>query len=341
MGARIAWQQVTGLDRQEKFKEMKESLKKNLMAFYTKLTKQEIETLAGQYEIEVFSYEPIEQGVGNSNYLLATQQGQYVLTVFEIKEPQVMKMVEVLLLLEKNDIPAPRFERLKAGGVITEFKGKPVSLKPYIQGQVLEVLQIKQVNQVGTALAKLHEIPAPKNLSNQHTYVKTTYPQVLKQKINLNYRNWVHVRNNAILESIPSDLPLGIVHGDIFTDNLLFAEGEFESIIDFEDVSQIPRVFDVGMAIVGICTNGIEIDLRKAKALVDGYQEIRSFEENEKESLKIFIEWAAILTSTWRFWKYNIDTPDTGDAQQYVQMVGIAKNANAISRGTFYKAMFG
>jgi homoserine kinase type II len=311
------------------------------MAFYTKLSRQEIQAIAGQFDIKVISYTPIDQGLGNSNYLLATNQGQYVLTVFEIEPSQVTKMVEVLRLLEKNDFPAPRLERLNTGKVVTEFKGKSVSLKPYILGQVLDELHIKQVYQVGTALAKLHEFPAPDNLSSQHTYVKTTYPQVMNQEINLNYKKRVSERYKAILASIPPNLPVGIVHGDIFPDNLLFEDGEFKAIIDFEDVSRIYKIFDLGMAIVGLCTNETEIDISKSRALVSGYQEIRSLEEPEKKSLKTLIELAAILTSTWRFWKYNIDMPDMGDSNKYVHMVDIAKNAKAIPSREFNGAMFG
>lgn len=311
------------------------------MAYYTKLNSQEIQDVAGQYNFEVVSYKPIEQGLGNSNYLLATNQGQYVLTIFEIEPLQVLEMVDVLLLLEKNDFPAPRLEYLKTGEVITEFNGKSVSLKPYITGQVLGHLKHKQVNQVGSALAELHEIPAPKNLSTQHTYQKTAYPQIMEQEINLSYKKWVRERSDEILASIPPKLPVGIIHGDIFIDNLLFERGEFRAIIDFEDVSQIAKIFDVGMAIVGICTEDSKIDISKSNALVNGYQTVRPLEEIDKESLKIFIEWAAILTSTWRFWKYNIDTPGTESSNRYVQMVDIAKNTNSISNTGFYEAMFG
>lgn len=310
------------------------------MAYYTKLRRHEIQAIAGQFDMKLVDYEPIKQGLGNSNYSLETNQGQYVLTIFEIELLQVTKMVEVLMLLEENHFPAPRLKRMKTGKVVTEFKCKPVSMKPYIVGQVLEDLQIKQVKQVGAALAKLHEIPAPKNLSSKHTYVKTTYPQVMKQEINLKYRKWVGERHRAIQATNPTGLPVGLVHGDIFSDNLLFEDGDFKAIIDFEDVSRIAKIFDVGMAIVGICTRNSEIDISKSRALVKGYQEIRPLEELEKKSLKNFLEWAAVLTSTWRFWKYNIETPDMGKSKRYVQMVDIAKNANAISHREFNEAMF-
>jgi homoserine kinase type II len=244
-------------------------------------------------------------------------------------------------LLEKNDFPAPRLERISNGDVVTEYQDKLVALKQHISGQVVEDLDTKQVAQVGSALAKLHEIPAPSNLSRRHTYVKTTYPQVMKQEKNISYKKWVSGRRKLILASIPSALPVGIIHGDLFTDNLLFEDGEFKAIIDFEDVSQIPKIFDLGMTIVGICTNDTEIDLNKSRALVKGYQEIWPLEDVEKKSLKAFVEWTAILTSTWRFWKYNIDTPNTGYSKKYVQMVDIAKNVKAIPINIFNEAMFG
>ena len=310
------------------------------MVQYTKLSESEIQEIAGQYELKVIDYESIKQSTGNTNYLLNTKGGKYILTIFRIEPTQVAHMSEVLLLLEKYNFPAPRLITRANGEVLLRYQEKSVLIKPYIHGQVVIDLDYGKVHQVGAALARLHEIPAPKYLPNQHTYVVTTYPKVMEQELDQNYREWVGQRYRLLMKKIPSKLPVGLVHGDMFYDNILFEDEKLKAILDFEDVSRTNMVFDLGMAAVGICTEDTKIILDKVRALVKGYQEVRSFEEGEKNSLQLFIECAAILTSTWRFWNSRMHESDVEKFREHEQMVNIAKCVSAIPSGVFMNIVF-
>ncbi len=310
------------------------------MAIYTKLSGNEIQKILGRYELIVTSYEPIEQGAGNSNYLLNTNHGEYILTVFEIEPILVAHMSKILLLLEKYEFPAPRLKRMANGEVLTKYHEKSVLVKPFITGCVEADIDDEKAKQVGTALGKLHEIPVPDYLPDKHSYVEITYPIFMEQEIDLNYKTWVEQRYRYIMEKIPSQLPVGLVHGDLFLDNVLFEDGNFKAILDFEDARRIYKIYDLGMAVVGICTEDTNIVIEKVRAFVEGYQEIRLLEEKEKDSLLLCVEWAAILTSIWRFWKYNIDVPDADKSEKYLQMVNIAKKASIIPKEEFNMAVF-
>lgn len=310
------------------------------MAQYTKLLENEIKAIMGRYKLSVANYEPIEQGAANSNYLVNSNLGKYVLTIYEIEPIRVAHMSKVLLLLEENGFPAPRIQKMANGEVQTKYQEKSVVVKPYITGQVEPALDDGKVKQVGAALAKLHEIPAPDYLPEKHPYAEKTYPKIMKQEIDQDYRNWVGQRYRYLIEKLPSQLPAGLVHGDIFCDNVLFEDEKFKAILDFEDVSRIYKIYDLGMAVVGICTEGINIDIKKVRALVKGYQEVRLLEGIEKDSLQMCVEWSAILTSTWRFWKYNIDMPDANKSDKHMEMVNIAKRATSIPKEEFKVVVF-
>jgi len=269
-----------------------------------------------------------------------TNNGKFVLTVFEIEPIRAVYSSKVLLLLEKHEFQAPRLQ-MTNGEMLTKYQGKPVLVKPYITtGYVEADIDDEKAKQVGTALAKLHEIPVPDYLPEKHFYEEITYPKFMEQEIDRNYKTWVEQRYRYIVKKLPSQLPVGLVHGDIFYDNVLFEDENFKAFLDFSEVSQIYKIYDLGMAVVGICTEETNIVIKKVRALVEGYQEIRFLEEIEKDSLQLCIEWAAILTSTWRFWKYNIDLPDADKSEKYMQMVTIAKNVSAIPKEEFKMAVF-
>ena len=204
------------------------------MTQYTILLKSEIQGIAGNFKLDVIDYELIEQGVANSNYLIDTNEGKYVVTVFEIKPKQIAYMSKILLLLKKYDFPAPRLKNMSNGEVLAKYQEKAVLVKSYIPGQTLKNLEEGQVQQVGAALATLHEIPAPNYLSSHHTYLKKPCPLVIEQEIDRGYKKWVEKKCREIAERIPSNLPVGLAHGDLFCDNVLFKDDKFKAILDFE-----------------------------------------------------------------------------------------------------------
>jgi homoserine kinase type II len=310
------------------------------MAQYTKLLEDEIQEIAERFELQVFNFQPIEQGAANSNYLLYTDHGRHILTVFEIEPNRLVHISRALSLLDEHKYPAPRLKKMANRNALTTYHKKPVLVKKYITGLVETELDNGKAKQVGTALAKLNEVPAPDYLPDKHSYMEITYPKFMEHDTDRKYKAWVGQRYRYFKEKLPSQLPVGLVHGDIFCDNILFENEKFKAILDFEDVCRIYKIYDLGMAAVGICTKGTNIDLNKVRALVDGYQEIRTLEEVEKDSLQICVEWAAISTSTWRFCKYNIDVPDAGKSEKYKQMVSVAKNSSAISEDEFKMAVF-
>jgi len=310
------------------------------MTQYSMLQKKDIQGILSKYDLDLLSYGPIDQGEGSSTYLLRTEKKQFVLTVFEIERIRVVNICKLLGLLEEYKFPTTRVYKPANGDAVTSYHGKPVIIKSYIPGQVMDVLDEDMIKQVGTAMAELHQIPYPDYLQDRHAYGLHTFSDVMKSGIDHEYESWLAGRLIHLKEWIPAGLPRGLIHGDVFRDNVLFVGKTFRALIDFEDACQYYRVFDLGMAVVGMCTKNLQIELPKVRSLVEGYQSLSILEQKEKESLQLFVEYAAIATSSWRFWKYNIHTPIAEKAEKHMEMVNIANNTRAIPKGEFWDSVF-
>jgi len=320
------------------------------MATYTKLNQQDIQSLAENYNLKIIEFSPLDGGNGNSSYILKTQQSSYVLTVCDEKEvDEVFKMGHLLLLLEAHNVPCNRLISPVKSEILTTFLTtdgvKPVMVKGYIEGQVVEQLDKTMLSQVGRQAAKLNQIPPPDYLPTYHPYGRQLFSRVVGLNIDIKYESWLAKEIKYLEEHITDNLPRGLIHGDLFYDNLLFdplsgMPGGFKAIIDFEEACHYHLIFELGMGILGTCVNDIRVDLVKARALVNGYQQVRSLAQIEKESLQLFVRYAAVATSYWRFNKYNIEEPSKERVDYHWKMVQIANEVAEISTSHFFNAIF-
>ena len=320
------------------------------MAIYTQLNEQDIHLLAENYDLKIIEFSSLDGGNGNSSYILKTQQASYVLTVCDDKEfDEVFKMGQLLLFLEAHNVPCNRLISPVNSKIITTFatadRVKPVMLKDYIEGQVIEELDETMLSQVGRQAARLNQIPPPDYLSTNHPYGRQFFSRIMGLNIDTKYEYWMAKEIDYLEQNIAKNLPRGLIHGDLFYDNLLFNSlssmpGEFKAIIDFEEACHYYLIFELGMGILGTCVNDIMVDLDKARALVSGYEEVRPLTKIEKESLQLFVRYAAVATSYWRFNKYNIEEPNKDRASHHLQMMQIAKAVGEISKTHFFDAIF-
>lgn len=321
------------------------------MASYTQLSHTEIKALADQYGLTVTESEPLDGGNGNSSYLLKTRQATYVLTVCDDKAfDEVNHMGQLLLLLEQHNVPCNRLISPVNGGILLTLPAsggdKAVMLKGYIEGQVVENLTEQQLFEVGRQAAKLNQIPPPDYLPTHHPYGRKLFPKVLGLNIDSDYETLITQELDYLAQNISAGLPRGLIHGDLFYDNLLMQGDAFKAIIDFEEACHYYCVFELGMAIVGACVDDANVeangvDLTKARALVAGYQQVRPLKTIEQQSLQMFVRYAAMATSYWRFKTYNIEKPNNNKATHHWQMVRLAQAVAGIEQNRFFTAIFG
>jgi homoserine kinase type II len=320
------------------------------MATYTKLNQSDAQKLADNYHLQITKLKPLDGGNGNSSHLIQAGQDTYVLTVCDDKTfDEVLKIGKLLLLLETYKVPCNRLIPTSNCEILTTYSSnsgdKAVMLKSYIEGQVVEVLNEAMLIEVGKQAAKLNQIAPPDYLQTNHPYGRQLFGNVLGLNIDLEYESWMAKEINYLEKHLSDELPRGLIHGDLFFDNLLFDDksGElvFKAIIDFEEACHYYSVFELGMAAIGSCVDeNTCVNLDKVRALVTGYQQIRTLRSIEKQNLQLFVRYGAIATSYWRFNKYNIEEPDVGKANHHWQMVQLANEISNIPESQFLDAIF-
>lgn len=294
------------------------------MASYTTLSLNSVQHILQNYDIGTFSaYVDLDGGLANSSVIVTTSEGKYVLCVCDEKnESEVKVHTHLLAHLKRYQFASSSVVTTKQGGTYCLFEGKPVYLKRYIEGSVNSNLSCKQSDQVGRALAALHAIPAPPFIPQQ--FAMTIDEMTTTIDKNTSFGRWLTGKSAFITPYLSDTLTKGLIHGDLFWDNLLFNENRVAAVLDFEEACRSFFVFDIGMAIVGCCSRNEQIDQALAQSLINGYETRRKMTVEEKHALRAFTVYAATVTSFWRYRQFNIIHPNSDKKDFYLAMSQLA-----------------
>jgi len=311
------------------------------MAIYTRLNAVELETILAPYHIEVKSFTPVAGGNANSNYHIHGSDGEYMLTIIEEKSLlEVEKLATLIKWLGEHHFLTPPVYPTATGETVTQYGGKPVMVKKWIYGVVHEELNANNLGQIGSAMARLHQIPAPDYLAQLPPYGDEYFSIVIGYGKDAKFESWLDKGLRFFNENGPGDLPKGLIHGDVFFDNVLFENNQIKAIIDFEEARNYYFISDLGMGVIGLCASGEKIELTKVREFVAGYERLRPLDLLEKESLQSFIEYAALSTSCWRFWKYNIYSSSLDLKNKHLEMFKIAEDIKLLANDDFMQIVF-
>ena len=307
------------------------------MVLYTLISEEEISNYVKHFSIgKLVDYESLGGGSTNSNYIVKTLTEKYILTIFEDKTfNQTEILVNLLCHLENHNFPTSRLIKDIKGKYINSYHGKPVLLKQYIAGNMVNLVTDNILLQVGKLMAQLHSIPVPIGISEYFSYGIQHFSTIISDDNQKDsFAHWLARMKKFLLDNLPDGLPSGLVHGDIFGDNIIENNG-LVTIIDFEEFFKSPFVFDIGMAIVGTCFENNILSLTNVKQLIKGYQEIRILQKLEKENIRLFAIYGAVATAFWRYKQFNLLFPEMNQSMKYKQMVKFADTLYNIDNNKF------
>ena len=293
---------------------------------YTKLNDISLQQILQQFNIApIIKWKVLEGGAENTNHLLETAQQKYALTICERKTlEETTILVDLLQHLEIYHFKTTILVANSAGQNISFFNQKPVVLKKYIDGQIINTPTADLLEHIGRSMAQLHNIPAPAYLPKVYSYGQQVFSELSDTNIVHPFVPWLADMHRYIKNTIPSDLPKTLIHGDVFCSNVIIDQKGQPIIIDFEEACYYYRMYDIGMAIVGLCNVKGIIDFSKVTPLIQGYEQIIPLEQMEKAHLRNFIAYAATATAFWRFRQFNIIAPTPSRQDTYLEMKNIA-----------------
>ncbi len=302
------------------------------MAGYTKLSTEDIRTILKNYDLgDLKSAIPLSGGQANSSYRLRTSRGNLTLSVSDEKSSEeIYTLTRVLDYLEANRFPATHLVRPAGSSNFISYKGKPVYIKEFLDGEALRKLDRPMLEQVGDAIARLHELPPPEGVPRAFPYGLAHFDEALTADLFHPFKGWLKDKKDRLESELDLTMARGFVHGDIFWDNLLFNERKLTAVLDFEKACQYFLLYDLGMAAVGCCSAEGRLDAEKITWLLRGYQTRRPLSDPEKGQFVPFLVYAATATAFWRFRQYNLRFPDSDLADSYKELAALAGQAPAL-----------
>jgi homoserine kinase type II len=274
------------------------------MAVYTDITDEELAGLLADFDLgEALSFKGIAEGVENSNFLLETEAGRFILTVYEkrVREEELPFFLGLMRWLAEKNYPsaAPRADR--NGDILKRVRGKPCAIVDFLPGMSVRKPTAVHCRQAGEGLAALHLAaegfpqsrpndlgqsawaPMFAKLKGQADALKPGLSAVIDEDLAQLEAGW------------PRDLPSGIVHADYFPDNVFFQGQTFAGTIDFYFACTDALAYDIAVALNAWCfePDG-SFNITAGRALVAGYERKRPLSEAERAALPILARGAAL-----------------------------------------------
>jgi len=280
------------------------------MSVYTELLFSDIESILADYRIGTLTnFEGIAAGIENSNFFITTEgseySGRFVLTIFErLDATELPYFMRLMKHLAANGLSCPDVMQRKNDALLFEAHGKQGCIVSCLPGKTLDELNNTQLRSSGKSLAQLHLAGA----AFDEERANPTGPEWLTEKIGevLSKTNKLYgteagklltseleFQNSCSWDS----LPRGVIHGDLFTDNILFEGQKASGIIDFYYAHSAPYAMDIAITLNAQAVLLGEHDQSRIDAFMEGYESLRPLEEEEHEALPLLLRLGAL-----RFW---------------------------------------
>jgi homoserine kinase type II len=274
------------------------------VAVYTDVGVEELQTFLAGYDLgDVLSYKGIAEGVENSNFLLHTTRGYFVLTLYEkrVAAHDLPFFLGLMEHLHGRGLTCPQPVRDRSGQTLGELARRPAAVVTFLEGMWVRRPSTTHCAMVGEALARLHLAGADFKMTRKnalsvdgwrHLYEATGE---LADSVQRDLGKAIVAELGYLESHWPRDLPHGVIHADLFPDNVFFLGNRLSGLIDFYFACTDTLAYDLAICLNAWCFEpDHSFNVTKGRALLQTYSKLRPLHETERAVLPLLARGAAL-----------------------------------------------
>jgi homoserine kinase type II len=275
------------------------------MAVYTDVAADELAEFLRSYDLgELLSYKGIAEGVENSNFLLHSSAGYFILTLYEkrVARGDLPFFLGLMTHLASRGISCPQPLKNKSGEALSVLAGRPAAIINFLEGVWPRKPNAAHCAGVGHALAKMHLAGADFSMSRANALSVSGWRPLFDvaasraDEVQHGLRDFIRAELDHIEGNIwPRDLPQGVIHADLFPDNVFFLGERVSGIIDFTFACTDMLAYDVAICLNAWCfESDCSFNVTKARAFLGAYGRERPLSDAEQNALPLLARGAAL-----------------------------------------------
>lgn len=315
------------------------------MAVYTEVGEAELDAFLADYDIgEPEALKGVAEGVENSNYLLTTTKGQYFLTLYEKRvDPKDLPFFLGLLdHLAARGINCPKPIHGRDGNAIRVLAGKPAAVTTFLHGLWPRRTGVQHCGPIGRALAELHlagrdfAIRRPNALSVAGWRPLFDGSRAQADEVSPGLARELGIEIDFLEANWPRDLPAGVIHADLFPDNVFFLHEKLSGLIDFYFACNDALAYDIAICLNAWCFEpDRSFNTTKARALIQAYDDVRPLTDAERAALPLLARGSALRFLLTRLYDW-LHTPATAlvkrkDPLEYLAYLRFHRRATSLA----------
>jgi homoserine kinase type II len=319
------------------------------MAVYTEVGDDDLAAFIADYNLgRLLSYKGIAEGVENTNYLVATEKGPFLLTLYEkrVAAADLPFFLGLMEHLAKAGITCPTPVRDRLGRSLRTLAGRPAALVTFLEGVWIRRPQVRHCAAVGQALARLHLAGQGFQLTRANALGPAGWRPLFERfraradDITPGLTATIEEELNHLQAHWPDDLPQGVIHADLFPDNVFFLGDTLSGVIDFYFACNDALAYDVAITLNAWCFESDHaFNITKAQALLKSYQSVRAIGPAERDALPLLARGAALRFLLTRAYDWLHTSRDAlvspKDPNEYLRRLKFHRNVRTPSEYGF------
>jgi len=274
------------------------------MAVYTDVNEEQLKAFLEEYDVgTLLSYKGIAEGVENSNFLLRTSKDTFILTLYEkrVNRDDLPFFLGLMDHLALKGLSCPLPIARRDGGHLGELAGRPAAMVSFLDGAWLRKPQAQHCREVGRALAAMHVAGNDFPIRRANGLTVANWRPLWEgsrdraDEVQPGLKDEIDQELAALEKHWPGNLPEGVIHADLFPDNVFFIEDDLSGLIDFYFACNDFLAYDVAICLNAWCFEADgAFNHTKGMALIDGYVSVRPLNDSEAEALPLLARGAAL-----------------------------------------------